>query len=256
MTKSTVSRLALFALACAASLPAKADLAYVGACADARAGACVLTDGSFEYLSWGGAKVDSAGLATLLGEGWSLGGRADFAAMVARNAPLATSTWNDAFFPDGPDVDGLDDIVFGTDAVLAAFAGDFAQLKLARSGDAGLAAGFRELVLKFGGTNANPAYTMTFGTADLSDASTRYTASLSAYFTDAGGTISRNNTFSGPLGDGTRALALEAISAQAYFLLRPVSVVPEPGAYALMLTGLGMVAGMAVRARRPARRNG
>lgn len=233
--------------------PAAAALSHVGACVNPATNACVITDGSFEYLSVGGARVKSDGLASLLGAGWTLGTRADFASMVARNAPLMSSSWNDAFLPDGGDPDTLEDIVFGTSDVLSVFASQSASLIRARSGDPVLAAAFKDIVLKFGGQNANPAFVLhALGTAEFAGAN-RYTVALQAYLNDQGESLSRNNVFSGAASTNVSNTSLEAIVAHDYFLLRAaVAPVPEPGTHAMLLAGLAVL--VANARRRMARR--
>lgn len=245
-SRTTTAIAAATTLLLGASLPAQASLSYVGSCADAATQACVATDGSFEYLTMGGARVKSDALPALLAQGWELGTRTDFVGMITRNAPVFAVTWNDIFLANG-------DILFGV-------AGTTLQSSLphvtnARTGSTTIAASFKDIVLKLGGSDANPAYFLTLGTAEIADGAThRSTVSVQAYYTDAGTSLARNNVFSGPQGTGTRPLALEPISANNYFLLRPVSPVPEPQTYALFAAGLGIV-GLMIRRRNAAGRH-
>lgn len=222
---------------------ADAALNVVGSCSSASTQACVVTDGTFEYLTMGGAKVKSGDLPALLAQGWELGTRADFVGMVSRNAPLFASDWNDIFLADG----SIEFAVSGTE-----LASSMPQLQLARTGNEAIAASFREIILQLGGINANPSYLLTVGVAELASATARRTMGMSAYYTDEGTSITRNNTFDGMQGTGTRSLALEEISASNYFLLRPVSAVPEPQSYALFGVGLGLLGALTrMRSKRP-----
>jgi hypothetical protein len=180
---------------------ADAALNVVGSCGSASTQACVVTDGTFEYLTMGGAKTKSEDLPALLAQGWELGTRADFVGMVSRNAPLFASNWNDIFLADGQ-------ILFSQSG--AQLSSHMPELRQARTGNETIAASFKEIILQLGGINANPSYLLTVGVAEL-----------------ASGT--------------TRSLALEEISASNYFLLRPVSAVPEPQSYALFGVGLGLL---------------
>lgn len=245
-TRATTAIAAATTLLLGAGLPAQASLSYVGSCGDAATQACVATDGSFEYLSMGGAKVKADGLSALLAQGWELGTRADFVGMITRNAPVFGATWNDISLASG-------DILLGVSG--STLQSNLSQLTSARTGSTTIAASFKDIVLKLGGTDANPAYLLTVGTSELNGGGThRLTMSVQAYYTDAGTSLARNNVFSGPQGVGTRALALEPISANNYFLLRPVSPVPEPQTYALFAAGLGIV-GLMIRRRNAAGRN-
>ncbi len=213
---------------------AEAALEFVGSCPDGPTGgprnaACVVTDGTFQYLTFGGARVRPAALQTLLGEGWELGSRSDFAEFIARNAPVFESSWNDATIAPG--------------TVLSPAAGsriqqDFASLVVARTGDEGIARAFTDLILKLGGQNGNPTYSITLGTADL-DASglNRYTVTLSAYLTDQGASLTRNNLFSGPASTVVRSLASEQ-NPSVYFLQRSLPPIPEPEPFVLLGAGL------------------
>lgn len=212
-----------------AGASADAALNVVGSCSSASTQACVVTDGTFEYLTMGGAKVKSGDLTALLAQGWELGTRADFVGMVQRNAPLFSHDWNDAFLANG----SIEFAVSGTE-----LAGHMPQLQLARTGDETIAASFKDIILQLGGFDANPAYTLTVGVAELASGTARRTMGIQALYTDAGTSVTRNNVFDGVQGTGTRSLALEEISASNYFLLRPVTAVPEPQAYALFGVGL------------------
>ena len=224
-------------------LRAEAALEFVGICPDGPAGgprntACVVTDGAFEYLTFGGARVLPDALKTLLDQGWELGTRTEFAELVARQAPVFTSNWNDATVARGA--------VF-TPASGALVQQEFASLAQARTGDVEIAKAFTAIILMLGGQDGNPSYSITLGTADL-DASglNRYTATLSAYLTDQGASLTRNNLFSGPASTATRTLASEA-NRSAYFLLRPLAPIPEPEPFVLL--GVGLATLLVVRRR-------
>jgi hypothetical protein len=180
----------------------------------------------------GGAKTKSEDLPALLAQGWELGTRADFVGMVSRNAPLFASNWNDIFLADGQ-------ILFSQSG--AQLSSHMPELRQARTGNETIAASFKEIILQLGGINANPSYLLTVGVAELASGTTRRTMEISAYYTIEGTSAARNNTFDGAQGTGTRSLALEEISASNYFLLRPVSAVPEPQSYALFGVGLGLL---------------
>ena len=81
---------ALFVVLALCASPARAAVEHVGSCTDPNSTACVLGDGSFEYLSVGGA-TGTAALTQRLGEGWELGSRRDFLDMVLRNSPTFRS---------------------------------------------------------------------------------------------------------------------------------------------------------------------
>ena len=213
-----------------AGTSADAALTAVGSCSSASTQACIVTDGSFEYLTMGGAKVKSGDLPALLTQGWELGTRADFVGMVERNAPLFASDWNDIFLSNAT-------ILFGQSG--AQLASHMPELQLARTGNESIAASFKDIILKLGGFDANPSYLLTVGVGEFANDTTRRTMGIQAYY-DAGTSITRNNVFDGVQGTGTRSVALEEISASNYFLLRPVSAVPEPQAYALFGAGLAV----------------
>lgn len=224
---------------------ADAALNVVGSCSDTSTQACVVTDGTFEYLTMGGAKVKSGDLPALLAQGWELGTRADFVGMVSRNAPLFAFDWDDAFLANGT----IDFVVTG-----AELSSHMPELRLARTGNTSIAAAFKEIILKLGGFDSNPSYLLTVGVSELASGTTRRTMGLQAYYEDVGTSFARNNIFDGVQGTGTRGLALEEISASNYFLLRPVSAVPEPQSYALFGLGLGLLGGL-TRMRSKRRQN-
>ena len=213
---------------------AEAALEFVGTCPGGPAGgprnaACIVTDGTFEYLTFGGARVRPAALQTLLDQGWELGTRSEFAELVARNAPVFDTAWNDATLARGT--------VF-TPASGLLLQQEFASLSQARTGDTGIARAFTDLILTLGGQNGNPLYSITMGTADLDTSGlNRYTVTLSAYLTDQGTSLTRNNVFSGPASTATRTLASE-VNSSVYFLLRPMAPIPEPEPVVLFGVGL------------------
>jgi len=123
----------------------------------------------------------------------------------------------------------------------AALQSHMTELKWARTGSESIASAFKEIILQLGGTNANPAYSLTVGTSELANGDTqRRTISMQAYYTDQGASLTRNNVFDGQAGGSTRSLAAESVAASNYFMLRPVSAVPEPHAYALFAVGLAV----------------
>ena len=228
------------ALALCAS-PARAAVEHVGSCTDPTSTACVLGDGSFEYLSVGGA-TGTAALTQRLGEGWELGSRRDFLDMVLRNSPTFTAAWNDVILGNGT-------VAFGTAEVLGILASARDSVSVARSGDPLLGAAFSDIILKFGGIDANPAYLLTLGTADLLPDDKRAGVTLAAYYTDAGESITRNDTVSGPGSTNGWLISSEPIVERAYFLMRPAAPVPEPSAWAMLLGG-GVAVALASRRRR------
>jgi hypothetical protein len=243
--RAVIAFLSGLPLIAALALPSQAEAAleFVGICPDGPAGgprntACVVTDGTFEYLTFGGARVRPDALQTLLDQGWELGTRSEFAELVARNAPIFTSDWNDATVARGA--------VFSP-ASGALLQQEFASLAQARTGDVGIAKAFTDIILMLGGQDGNPSYSITLGTADL-DASglNRYTVTLSAYLTDQDTSLTRNNLFSGPASTATRTLASE-VNRSTYFLMRSPAPIPEPGPFVLL--GVGLAALLVVRRR-------
>ncbi|GEM_PF-3105788 len=207
----------------------------------------VLTDGTMEYLTL--AEVGAIKLTPLedkLAAGvnghndWRLGTRAEFYAMVRRHLgkPIHEYAWNDCAFSNGSWL-GANDIIQDTFESPA--------LTLARSGDPDLARELRDLILMFGGINADPAFVLGgMGTADHNANGYRYVAGSQAYYISTNhSSISRNNLVQGPASADMRDMTYEDTFNQKWFVVRSI---PEPTTLALL--GMGALA-LLRRPRRP-----